>query len=374
VFTQSRAEPAPLDPRAYTSTEAFDAEQPVLREGWHLVAVQQQLARPGDFVATDVSGVPVLVRNHEGTVRAWLNVCAHRHSLLEAPGCGRRDRLRCQYHGWEYAADGRLAKLPDGPSFPGFKAPAAALTCLPVECFGALVFVRLGEGPPLREQLGALADELTAAYARPLELLWARVQTFEVNWKVIVENAIESYHVPLVHPNTFARYRAPELHDHLLAPTFTRYRDLEPWSTTWQGRALGSFARVLLPERSDRRNTHAHLFPNTLLYFGDLYCDAVVLTPLSPRSTRVSSFAFMPSAFRSRLLKPAGWAWARFIDRTVERINSEDRSSWAWVQAGLDTRPTRRATLGAREERITAFQRWLVEQLAQKRARQPAHE
>ena len=360
MFTQSGAMTSPLDPSAYVDAAFFESEKAVLRDGWRVVASTHQLARHGDFVSTSIGDVPVLVRNDQGTLRGFVNVCPHRGSLLESPGCGHREALRCQYHGWAFGADGRLAKLPDGASFKGFKAAGVGLTPIPLARLGVLVFARLTEGPPLEAQLGALTPELHAHYERPLQPLLHTEVVFDVNWKVIVDNAVESYHVPIVHPATFERYRAPELHGHLLAPTFTRYLDLEPWSTTPQGVALGLFAKLLLRRRSDQRNTHAHVFPNVLFYYGDLYCDAVVLTPLGPRQTRFTAWTFIPAGLRTRALKPVSWAWGEFIKRTIDRIGGEDRRLWPAVQAGLDTRPTRRATLGIREERITAFQQWLV--------------
>lgn len=363
MFSQPGAVTSPLDASAYVDPAFFERERAVFRAGWQLVASTHQLERTGDFVSTFIGDVPVLVRNDEGTLRAWVNVCPHRGSLLESPGCGHRETLRCQYHGWAFGSDGRLSRLPDGASFKGFKAAGVGLTPVRVETLGALVFARLDDGGSLADQLGGLAPELQAHYGRPLRPLRRTDTVVDVNWKVIVDNAVESYHVPIVHPETFERYRAPELHGHVLAPTYTRYLDLEPWSTTRQGTALGLFARLLLRERTDQRNTHAHLFPNLLFYYGDLYCDAVTLTPLGPRQTRISAWMFTPAGLRSRALEPLSQAWRLFIDRTIDRIAGEDRNLWPAVQRGLDTKPSRRATLGAREERVTAFHRWLVNAL-----------
>ena len=71
--------------------------------------------------------VPIVVRRSEGRLRTFRNVCAHRHSLVVRPGRGRAATLRCQYHGWEYAGDGNVCRIPDGPSFRGFRSDGLRL-------------------------------------------------------------------------------------------------------------------------------------------------------------------------------------------------------------------------------------------------------
>ena len=219
------------------------------------MATTFQLARRGDFVSTDVVGVPVLVRNTGDGLAAFVNVCLHRQSLLELPGTGNRDVLRCRYHGWEYDAGGELSKLPDGPSFKGFKVGGRRLCALRVETLGPLVFVSGAEdAPPLRDWLSPLDGDLARFYERPLVPIGVRVTEADVNWKIVAENAVESYHVPLVHPDTYHDYRSEALHDHTITEAFTRYADLEPMSTTRSGRMASLLARMLM-KSPDRRGS-----------------------------------------------------------------------------------------------------------------------
>ncbi|MDB4986306.1 MAG: cbdA 2 [Myxococcaceae bacterium] len=353
-------EPA-LSPDDYRSLASLQREEKtVFASGWHLVASHAQLARDGAFVATDIAGLPILVRNEGGSLCAFVNVCAHRHSLLEPPGCGVRDALRCRYHGWEYDHEGRLSKLPDGASFKGFKATGARLKKLRVDSFGPLVYVALtADEPGLRAWLGPLADELSPFFERKLAPLFVRTSEHAVNWKLITENAVESYHVPMVHPETFRYYRDPALHDHRIEPTFTRYADLEPWSTSKTGRALEAMARVLLQTSDGQRFRHAHRFPNQLYYYGDLYCDVSVVTPLGPTRSRHTCFAFLPDGLRaSRATRPIMKLFGSLMTRQSARIFGEDLSAWSAVQAGLAHAQTR-GVLSAREERVWAFQRWV---------------
>ena len=73
---------------------------------WHPVATVGDLAKPGSFLTFDLLETPILIRNFDGELRAFLNVCPHRHSKLTEKPCGNTERLRCQYHGWEFNQDG----------------------------------------------------------------------------------------------------------------------------------------------------------------------------------------------------------------------------------------------------------------------------
>src|ERR1700722_4161272 len=100
-----------LTPAYYCSAQFFEKERAQLfSKTWQYVGLTQDLARDGDYVSTELLGVPVLVRNVGGTLRAFKNVCAHRHSTIVAPGHGNEPRIKCMYHGWEYGPDGQVSK------------------------------------------------------------------------------------------------------------------------------------------------------------------------------------------------------------------------------------------------------------------------
>src|SRR5581483_5810076 len=102
----------------YLSAEHHRREvEHLFRPAWHPVGTVHDLARPGDFLTFDLFGTPILLRNMDGELCCFLNVCPHRHARLTDLKKGSSPRLRCQFHGWEYDRNGRTGKIPDAPSF-----------------------------------------------------------------------------------------------------------------------------------------------------------------------------------------------------------------------------------------------------------------
>jgi len=367
MFVHSGSLPHLLPPAAYTDAEWFARERrEMFGRGWHPLCLADQVAKDGDQFAGEILGVPVVVMNREGRLHALRNVCAHRHSQIvpDGPQSGGKT-LRCQIHGWEYDESGCLAKMTDGRSFKGFKAGALCLPSFRVEQAGPLVFVNLSpEGPTFLEHLGDLSAEFQRFYTG---LRHVGTWTFEspVNWKVIVENAVESYHVPMVHPQTFQDYRPEELHDHALAPTYSRYGDLLPYESEKGLESLGFrvYTRLLIKNPTFKRFTHVNVYPNYLLYFGDIFSAFNVVEPLGPERSRLTFYSFVP--------RDIHWGWAgRLLQdlsmvvfiRMGKKIAQEDVSRWPPVQQGLRS-ALFPGVLSCREERVYGVQRYVAERL-----------
>ncbi|MFM7137623.1 MAG: aromatic ring-hydroxylating oxygenase subunit alpha, partial [Planctomycetota bacterium] len=156
-----------LKPADYSAPEVHRAEVGNLfLRAWHPVCLTGDLSREGDFLTTEVAGRPLLLRRTPEGLRAYLNICSHRHCLLTESARGHAPGITCQYHGWEYGIDGRVSKVPDGGCFKPFDRENAALVTFPVETCGELVFVRLAaEGEGLRSWLGDWHDRVAAAFA-----------------------------------------------------------------------------------------------------------------------------------------------------------------------------------------------------------------
>lgn len=199
-----------LPGRAYTDPDQFAVDRErVFARSWLAVRRSDELA-PGDFARVDLAGQDaILVRDREGVVRAFANVCRHRGATLclEETGTLRR-ALRCVYHAWTYGLDGTLVAAPNAHEMPDLDKSRFGLVPFPVREWLGYVWVNpdLGAGPleeqvepQLRERLGdpAVLDRYDIGALR----LGHRIE-YDVasNWKCVVENFMECYHCASIHP------------------------------------------------------------------------------------------------------------------------------------------------------------------------------
>ncbi|HEY7356381.1 MAG TPA: aromatic ring-hydroxylating dioxygenase subunit alpha, partial [Ktedonobacterales bacterium] len=188
----------------YTDPKVFKREQKrIFRRTWQYVGLAEQISQSGDFFTARVDDVPIVIlRDAEGLLRAFVNVCRHRGSQLLPDGCGHRTTLQCLYHAWTYNLDGTLRAAPGSKDEPGFKPEELSLLPIQIADWGPFLFVNLDpQAPPLTRVLGEL-PQLVAATGLPLAAITRRVsRTYDIkaNWKVVVDNYLECYHCPIAH-------------------------------------------------------------------------------------------------------------------------------------------------------------------------------
>ena len=187
----------------YSDEELLRRERSLIfARSWQYGGRADQVAGPGSFLATDASGIPLLVvRDGEGELRAFLNVCRHRGSVL-TEGCGTRETIQCHYHAWTYDLDGSLRAAPRSDREPGFDRADWSLLPASVDTWGPFLFVNPSrDAEPLSEFLGDLPEIMS----RDIDLseleFHSRVSLgADANWKIVVENFLECYHCPTAHP------------------------------------------------------------------------------------------------------------------------------------------------------------------------------
>lgn len=203
--TEMSEQPMFLDTARFLDPVRHEQERRVLfLERPQLFAFSSDLPEPGDYVAQELAGVPVLVvRGDDGEVRAFQNACRHR-GLPVVDGCGSSRRFTCPYHGWVYDQLGQLAGVPFTEGFAGAPLDGEALPALPVaEAYG-LIFVRPTPGPTfdLDDYLCGLGPELASfglGSAHRVGERWARPAC---NWKLANDAGFEQYHVRTLHKDT----------------------------------------------------------------------------------------------------------------------------------------------------------------------------
>jgi phenylpropionate dioxygenase-like ring-hydroxylating dioxygenase large terminal subunit len=350
-----------LQPKHYYDRGHFETERERLfLPTWHFVASRADVPQEGDFITLELLGRPLILWNRAGGIRAFLNVCSHRHCHITSAPQGCSEQLTCQYHGWQYSADGRTKKIPDAGCFRPFDRENARLTSVRAEMCGELIFVCLQDnGVELAEYLGEYHEKLQQFTAPQWKQNWSWSYDFDCNWKVPVENTVETYHVPSVHKGYFAGVYPSE---HAQLHTLEHTHSTLCYDLNDDARAA-SRQRMAMRWISDTlphdMYTHTLIHPNLVITDSDVYLHAQSYLPLSP--TRTRSIARMFS-LQGNKRGSAAWLVRKLIGffgaRMDHEVQTEDGAVYAPQQQGIVASP-HRGVLGTREERIYAFQKYV---------------
>lgn len=190
----------------YHSPDVFRLEKERLfMRDWLCVGRVEELARPGDYMTLRLLDEPVLlVRGRDGAIKAFSNVCAHR-GVEVATGAGHAGEFRCPHHGWRYDLGGRLVAAPGLDDTAGFDPGACGLRPIRTGAWAGWIFLTFDEAaPPLATHLAHYAEDFAFLRQEDCRLAGTFVAEFDCNWKLIVENLMDFYHVETIHKASFA--------------------------------------------------------------------------------------------------------------------------------------------------------------------------
>jgi choline monooxygenase len=339
----------------YTEPDVFDAERErIFASSWQVVGHRDQVAHPGDYFTTELVGEPLLmVRGTDGKLRGFYNVCRHRAGP-PAEGCGSRKLFRCGYHGWTYGLDGSLLSATEIEGMEGFRPEDFALVPVRVEEWFNFIFVNLdGDARPLRETLGELPTQAGKFQFEGMKLFERRTYEMTCNWKTYVDNYLEGYHLPSVHPglNRELDYNAYVVEPHA-KPNAKYVRQFSPI----RGAQPGDTApRRYAESREDLTTDYFWIFPNWML---NCYPDNVslnIVIPIAPERSLAIFEWYLPEKDHS---SPAAKASVEFSDQ----IQIEDVRICETVQKNLRSRSYSRGRFSVKQEKgVHAFHRMYAE-------------
>ena len=213
----------------YTDPAIFDLEmERIFARAWLVLGHESQVRAAGDYFTTRMGREPVIVLRHDdGSVRALVNRCAHRGSMVCAEGRGRVERFVCPYHGWSYDRGGELKAVPFASGYAPGKIGELRLAAVPrVATYRGFIFASLAaSGEPLEAFLGpakaSFDDFVDRAPGGELEVAGGVFKhTYNGNWKLMLENHLDGAHPAWVHASSVAVARnAPD-------PGGERYSDI----------------------------------------------------------------------------------------------------------------------------------------------------
>ncbi|MGI9316965.1 MAG: aromatic ring-hydroxylating oxygenase subunit alpha [bacterium] len=207
------AEALSLPGSFYTDASWLDFERERLfAQQWICVGRQEEVSQPGDYITIDLASEPVLViHGHDGKIRALSNVCRHRGTVI-AKESGNVKSLLCPYHHWAYDTTGELLNAPLIEPSSHYDLKNCRLPELLCEHWQGFLFVSLSPSPPdLQQLLVPLESQIKNYHLEEMRLRYLVNESWPVNWKSLVENFMEGYHLSPLHRNTLHKVNPTSL-------------------------------------------------------------------------------------------------------------------------------------------------------------------
>jgi phenylpropionate dioxygenase-like ring-hydroxylating dioxygenase large terminal subunit len=392
----------PIDQRRYTSPEFMQLEwQRMWTQVWLLGGRTLDIPDAGDYIVTEIGPESILiVRQQDGSIRAFYNVCQHRGNRLRDCGIGKAgdsQTFKCQYHHWEYRLDGSYQRIPDIDTFPQGR-PSYALTEVRCAEWGSFVWFTLAANPPpLEEYLGIIVPHLSPYHFERMVQTRDITVEWNCNWKTSVDAFNESYHVQGIHPQLLwylhdldIQIDCYEKHNRYLIPFGTLSPRVkkppsipEPIKVIMKGagmdpadydepianirrdvqkhkRAYGATQGKDYTELNDDQLTddyHYLIFPNLSL---NVHADDFWIFRQRPHATDPNKMYYDIMTFE---LVPRGEEWPKRArpqyfkhgDKSIGLVLDQDAANLPGVQAGMHSRGYKGLWLGKQETRIRHF-------------------
>jgi Rieske 2Fe-2S family protein len=349
----------------YASDGIFDTElERIFYEQWICVGHGGQVADAGDCIVVKVGGESLLVlRDREGELRAFYNVCRHRGTVLRGQADERSaDCIHCPYHGWTYDLKGNLIRAPLMEEVASFKKADYPLHSVAIHMWEGFLFINLAMLPkPFVSVFGPLAGKFLRWQLSELRVARSVEYDVRANWKLIIENYLECYHCPIIHPE-FVRnipYRSGR-NDLFEGPFLGGYMEMKPGveSLTRSRRRCSPILDNVSGE--DLRRIYFYsIFPNMTLSLHPDYVMAFTLWPIDCRRTRVNcEWLFASEALARGECDPddAVQFW--------DNANKEDWQICGLVQEGVGSRRYSPSPYSNTESLPAAFDREVLSALS----------
>ncbi len=350
-----------MPPSVYTSAEFLERElETIFAKEWVCVGRAEGLANPGDYLTYDLAGQPVVViRDKSGQLRAFSNVCLHRMSTI-VEGTGNKRLLVCPYHAWTYDLEGRLRGAPFMTRTTGFCKENYALPQIRCEEWLGWIYITLDKDrPSVASALGELQRMIAPYQMENYVECFRETHVWDTNWKVLAENFMESYHLPVCHAATVGGHSRLEEMD---CPPGLRTFNYH-WITKEASLAIGNAHPDNTRLTGDWRKTTAliTLYPSHL----------ITLTPgyfwylsLHPKGTGQVSMVFGGGLSPEFMADPRAEEYVASLKTLLDEVNAEDRGCTEKVFRGLNADAARAGHLSYLERPIYDFMQYIAERTA----------
>ena len=348
-----------LPPGFYHDPAIFELERERLfRRGWLSPGLAAEIAKPGDYLTFSIDDQPIMtLRGADNRIRSFSNVCLHRMMRL-LDGRGNCARIVCPYHAWTYGIDGRLVGAPHMKLTPGFEPRAHHLPEIRTEVWEGWIYVTLDpEAASVAELLAPLRDTVAAYDMAGYVPVAHQDHVWCTNWKLLTENFMEGYHLPVSHRKTVGAWFPAEDTEFpgerfpgFTWQTFTKNEDAT------YGRAHPANTR--LAGRWRFTSVMPTIFPSHMYVLAPDHLWYLSLRPKSVGEVHVRFGAALAPEVAASLNDPDGFV-AELIG-FFDRVNAEDRIVVEGLYEGTGAPLARPGRLSWLEREIHDFMGYLA--------------
>lgn len=353
-----RAQAMPVS--VYTSPDFAALEEArIFARSWLCAGRVDALASPGDYLTMEIAGEPVIVlRDHEGRLRAMSNVCRHRMSVL-LEGRGRARVITCPYHAWTYNLDGSLRGAPAMDRNEGFCKSDIRLPQIRCVDWQGWILVTLDPDIAEPEVLFAEVDALVGYLdmGRYTET-FRETHRWNTNWKILAENFMESYHLPMCHGGTIGG--AVNLRDMTCPEGFATFNYHHILKDDSVALSLAHPTNTVLQGEERRRTWLLALYPSLLITLTPGYFWYLSLTPDGPDHVKILYGGGLSPDF---MADPEASAHFAALKALLDDVNEEDRGCTERVWQGMQGRLAAPGALSHLERPNFEFATWIAGQV-----------
>jgi choline monooxygenase len=360
VAASSLDEAFTVPPAIYADAEihAFELDR-IFRQEWVSPGMAADIPNAGDYLTYDVAGQPIFViRAKDGTIRSYANVCLHRMmTLLQGKGCAYR--ITCPYHGWTYDTEGKVigAGYMAGRD-PEFDKKGYRLPEVRTEIWQGIIYVTLNaNAPTVKDLLCDLEPEVARFRLNQYVPFDMQDHVWDTNWKLLTENFMESYHLPVAHKETVGAWCPVDQstfpdHSH---SAFT-WQTFEKDETATYGRAHED--NMHLEGKWRFTSLMPTVFPTHMYVLAPDHMWYLSLMPKGPQQVRVRFGALVAPEVKAAL-GDGFEAWRAKTIAFFDKVNAEDKFVVEGIHKGSASPLARPGPFSWLEREIHDFTKYL---------------
>jgi len=356
-------EASPIPSALNHSIEFYNHEQSkIFNQEWICIARCDEIPTSGDYITHEIAGTPILVvRQESGDIKGFINACAHRFTCLVKKESGHAFAFTCPNHAWTYGIDGQLNHAPFMDLKLDFNIKENSLEEINVETWEGFIYVTLSQKPSKKvsESLDTFQKKIVGQYEMgSYKTVIRESMSWNSNWKNLIENFTESYHVPIAHPKTFAKHKK-QIKDYECGEDSDNYCYHLAHQESENGPGSAHPKNTNLKGKWRRTMVDFCIFPNHLVTLMPDYLWWVSVMPKGVDQFKATWGVAVPPEVINDIAEEEYESWLKDMMSYMNTANEEDRALVEGLYQGSQSLRLPRGTYHPIEKNLWQFMRYI---------------